>query len=378
MKKNETKNHSSKMVRKTKDLISIIFLSLVSLLSLSICIGLLLDNAALRRQADASQSELYAIESNGYYTTAQAEQLVENAQTQAKEEAYDELRKVFKDLLNNKGSLTAIRQLFPEDLIIASEGEYHFYPIDKTIQMNHFEEGDFKEEENGMLSYTGPDSNLSIRDGVDISRYQGDVDFNKVQESGIDFVMLRAGLRGSAEGQILKDDYFEQNLKAASKAGLDIGVYFDSSAVNEDEAIEEADFMIDLIKNYEITYPIALKLVSSESEDARTVSLSREEYSKIARAFCKEVESKGYTSMIFGNLTSFTELLEKDILENYNIWIVFTGERQYYPYKFRMWEYTKIGSVDGINGGANLIMDISEENPAENEYEAAGQSDEQP
>ncbi len=365
MKKNDNANHSSGMVQKTKDLISIIFLSLVSLLSLSFCIGLLLTNASLRRQVDASRSELDAIESEGYYTTAQTEQLIENAQAKAKEDALDEIRDVFRDSLNDKGSLYAIRGLFPDSLVVASDGEYRFYPIDESIEKNQFSADDFKVGEDGRLQYYGLED-IPTLTGVQISRYQGEVDFKKVKESGIDFVMLRTGIRGTSEGAILQDDYFSRNIKDAKDAGLDIGVYFESAAVDEKEAEEEADFVINLISGKDITYPVAILAKPAESNDSRTSSLSPNDYTKIIDTFCKKIEEAGYTPMIYGNILSFTELVEKKELTDRDIWIAYVGDRQYYPYKFNFWEYTKMGTVDGISGGANLILSVTDYRVPEN------------
>ena len=359
MKKTDNMNQGSRMVQKTKDLISIIFLSLVSLLSLTFCIGLLLTNASLRRQADATRSEIDAIESEGYYTTAQAEKLVANAKVQAKDEALDEIRENFRASINEKGSLYAIREMFPDNLIVASGGEYRFYPIDESIEKNKFSSDDFKLNEKGRLEYCGTDEDAVSYNGVAISRYQKEVDFEKVKASDIDFVMLRAGLRGTAEGALLEDDYFEKNMEAALEAGLDVGVYFESAAIDVEEAKEEAEFVLGLISDYDVTYPIAILTQPAESDDSRTAKLNPDDYSNIIDAFCEHVESNGYKSIIYGNVLSFTELVDKRELMGRNIWISYTGEKQYYPYRFDMWEYTKLGSVDGIDSSASLIICVT-------------------
>ncbi len=359
MRKSDNSNQNSKMVRKTKDLISIIFLSLVSLLSLSFCIGLLLTNASLRRQADASRSEIDAIEAEGYYTTAQAEQLVEMAQNDAKVEAERELRGVFQGVLEEKGSLSAIRELFPEDMIVASSGEYHFYPIDETADKNSVYGESFEADERGVLSYTGDKSDFSSELGVAVSRYQGEINFEEVKNEGVSFAMIRAGLRGSSEGTLLEDDYFESNIKAAEDAGLNIGVYFESSAIDTDDALEEATFVLDLIEPYNITYPVAILLELSENSDDRTSQLECSDYTDIAKTFMDAIEGAGYKSCVYGNIVTFTELVDNSITSEKNLWVNHIGDKMYYPYQFDLWEYSRSGKISGIEGGANLIMDTS-------------------
>ncbi len=353
-------NNNSKMGRKTGDLISIIFLSLVSLLSLTFCIGLLLANADLRRQADASRSELDAIEKEGYFTTFQTEQMVESAENTGRTEAMEEIRNTFRDVLDNNGSLSAIRELFPDEMIIAADGEYRFYPIDGELQKNNFSSGDFKANEDGLLEYRGTDKNVKTKNGVVISRYQGEVDFEKIKNSGIDFVMIRVGLRGTADGNILADDYYETNIEAAEEAGLDIGVYFESAATNAEEAKEEAEFIVEQLSERELKYPVALMIEESENTDRISVPLTKENYGEIIDNFCETVEEAGYKSMIYGNIISFTELIDKSELSKRHIFVYFVGEKPYYPYKFDLWEYSVQGHVDGIDGNANLIMSVTD------------------
>ncbi len=357
MKKSDNSNPNSKMVYKTMDLISIIFLSLVCLLSLTFCIGLLLTNAALRRQADASRSEIEAIESEGYYTTAQTEQLVDKAVANARLESEEEVRKLFQSVLEQKGSLSAIRELFPEDIIVSSDGEYHFYPIDENIEHNNAYGKNFETNENGFLLYNGND--FSYETGVLVSRYQGEIDFEKVAQSGISFVMIRAGLRGNAEGTLLEDDYFEENISAATDAGLKVGIYFESTAINPEEAEEEAQFVLDLIDPFEISYPVAI-LIETPGEDDRNASLSRADYTAIANAFCNKIEEGGQSSMVYGDAVTFTEILSEDFVNNSSTWISIIGDKMYYPYKIDLWEYTDSGIVDGISGKVSLIMDITD------------------
>ena len=347
------------MVRKTRDLISIIFLSLVSLLSLSFCIGLLLTNASLRRSAEAGRSELEAIEANGYYTTARAEQLVEKAQNDARLDAENQIRDHFKSVLEEKGALPAIRELYPEDVIVASQGSYHFYSIDENIEKNIVYGENFTADDNGILKYCGTNEDFSSKLGVAVSRYQGEIDFEKVRDAGVSFVMIRAGLSGSSEGGFLEDDYFADNIKMARQAGLEVGIYFESAAINEEEAAEEAEFVLDIISPYEISYPVAILIEPAESNDERTAGLRSFDYTAITDAFCDRIEEAGYVSMVYGNMVSFTELLDNSVTQKRALWVSCIADRMYYPYQMDLWEYTRNGRIDGISGGAVLLMDAS-------------------
>ncbi|SDB48905.1 glycoside hydrolase family 25 protein [Butyrivibrio sp. INlla16] len=354
MKKTENTKNNSKMVKNTKNLISVIFLSLVSLLALSTCIGLLLSNAAIRRQADASQSELDALETEGYYTTARANQLIDQADAKARKEEGDRLRDTFRGKLEEGDRIGAIRTLYPDEIITEYAGQYYFTPIDESLPLSPLTEEDFQLLEDGTVKYIGTDESLSVTKGIDVSRTQGDIDFYKVKSEGIDFVMIRVGLRGSVEGTILEDDYFKTNIKNAQKAGLEVGVYFYSQSIDADEAVEEAEYVLKQIKNYEITYPVALDLEQTNSSDARTSKLTKQIYSEIADAFCERVKEEGYTPMIMGGIRTFTEFLEPVSLEKYPVWVSYYGFPQYYPYDYRMWQFSRNGVIDGIEGEVNL------------------------
>ncbi len=361
MKNTDNPKKYSKMVRHTKILISVIFLSLVSIFALSTCIALLLSNAATKRQADASQSELDALENEGYYTTAQAQQLMDQAVSEAMKEAGDDLRIRFKEKLIQGDKLGAIRSIFPDDIVTEFGGQYYFTPIDRGINADPLSDDDLAFTDDGFLSYVGTNENITVTRGVDISRTQGDIDFDKVKEAGIDFVMIRAGLRGSAEGQILEDDYFETYLSKARKAGLEVGVYFYSQAIDANEAAEEAEFVIDHLQGAEITYPIAIDLDQISSSEARTSKLSKQLYSEIADAFCSRISEAGYTPMLQGGIRTFSELIEKEELQKYPTWIIYYGLPQYYPYEYHMWQYSKTGRVDGISGDVNLDICVKNE-----------------
>ena len=211
----------------------------------------------------------------------------------------------------------------------------------------------------GRIKYIGDSDDIKITRGIDISRTQGDIDFYKVKSEGIDFVMIRVGLRGSVEGRILEDDYFKTNVTDALKADLKVGVYFYSQAINTEEAVEEAEYVIKQIANYDITYPVAIDLEQTTSTDARTSKLTKKDYSAISAAFCDRISEEGYTPIIMGAIRTFIDFLEPESLGKYPIWVSYYDFPQYYPYEYRMWQYSRNGRVDGVNTDVNLNVYIS-------------------
>ncbi len=353
-------------VRYTHNIISIIFLCLVALMGLSFSIVLLIRNASLQREEDAIKSELDAINAEGYYTTKETQKLMDEAAKEAEEKTRNSIRQMIQEKLENgDGTTAAIRALFPDQMVVASSGRYYFFPITDMIEHHGFAEDDFEMDENGFLQYVGDDSTVHAKTGIDVSRFQGNIDWKKVADAGVKFAIIRAGLRGTTEGKLLVDEFFEENAEGALANGIDIGVYFYSQAVDEVEAREEVQMMLDVIEPYKITYPVVIDIESADSDNARTANLSTDSYEAVAKTFCDMVGNAGYRPMIYGNVKSFTLLMDAVDVDDYDIWIAYYGTPLYYPYHFDIWQYTSNGTVDGIDGNVDLnicITDYSDDN----------------
>lgn len=190
--------------------------------------------------------------------------------------------------------------------------------------------------------------------GADISKFQDYVDFVKLKKAGVDYVMLRVGFRGYSSGQVVLDDYFLDNVKRAGDAGLKIGVYFFSQAISEAEAIEEANMVIEHIKDYNITYPVAFDMEGIDNDTARIDKLSKTEKTKIAKAFLDTVKNAGYKPMIYGNKEWLLKQIDLSKLTAYDVWLSQMSDVPDYPYKFSMWQYSNDTTIDGIAGYADL------------------------
>lgn len=190
--------------------------------------------------------------------------------------------------------------------------------------------------------------------GVDVSKYQAYIDFVKVKKAGIDFVMIRVGARGYSTGQIMIDDYFFDNIKRASDAGLEIGVYFYSQAISKAEAEEEAAAVLEYIKDYDINYPIAFVMEEVENDTSRIDDLSKDDKTKIAKAFLGKIEKAGYIPLLYGDKEWLIKQVDLSKLTDYDVWLSQPGDLPDYPYKFSMWQYSHSATIDGISGQSNL------------------------
>lgn len=175
-------------VRNSHNIISIIFLSLVALLALSFSVMLLIKNASLKREEEAVRSELEALNEEGYYTLTEADKLIENAKEETRVETTNSIKEKIQEKLEaGEGTTSTIRSLFPDQMVVASSGRYYFFPILDSIAHHGFTEEDFEVGEDGFLEYVGEDGSVNVKKGVDVSRFQGKIDWDKVADAGIDF-----------------------------------------------------------------------------------------------------------------------------------------------------------------------------------------------
>ena len=279
-------------------------------MALSFSIVLLIRNANLQRQEDAVQSELDALNSEGYYTEIEAQKLVENAKIEAEESTKNSIRQMIQERLENGDSATtAIRALFPDQIVVASSGRYYFFPILDTIEHHGFNEEDFVEGADGFLEYVGDDSTVEIKKGVDVSRFQGAINWEKVKNAGVDFAIIRCGFRGQSVGKIYEDAYFKTNVSGAAANGIKVGIYFYSTAINENEAFEEAAWVISKIKTYRITYPVVYDF--EDFGAYRCSGVGGAQATSNAHTYLNLVRSAGYEPMMYANKSDITSRMSR-------------------------------------------------------------------
>lgn len=264
------------------------------------------------------------------------------------------VKEVIKEYMENgKGVMAMLRELYPENIVIYNTNKYSFLPVAEGVKRNDIDNENLKVLDNGEIQYI-VGNKVKSHKGIDVSKYQGEIDWKKVADDGVEFAMIRVGYRGYGTGVIVPDEKAVQNIEGAVSAGIKVGVYFFSQAITEDEAREEAKFVIDMIKQYPITYPVVFDTEEILNEEARTEGLTVDELTDIAAAFCEEVESQGYIPAIYANLRWFALSLDISKLEKYYKWYAYYDGNLYFPYKISMWQYSENGTVDGVTGSVDM------------------------
>lgn len=213
--------------------------------------------------------------------------------------------------------------------------------------------------ENGRIYYQENGATTSLT-GIDVSSHQGPIDWNAVSQDGIDFAMIRCGSRGYTEGNLYADDTFYTNADGAQAAGIPFGVYFFSQATTEQEAIEEANYVLELIQGMEISCPIAFDQEDMPSQNARANNLSPKQLDKNAQAFCNTIQQAGYSTLVYGNQHDLSRYDLNNLHED--IWYAEYGSTQpSTAIPIAMWQYTSTGTVAGIstNVDLNILFDTS-------------------
>lgn len=245
-------------------------------------------------------------------------------------------------------------QEFFDDRIVYKDTSVHYAEINPNLPMNSYD-WEALSWSDGRPAYTPEGARHAVL-GVDVSYHQGDIDWNAVAADGVSFAMIRAGYRGYGTGALMTDDYFTANMEGALAAGLDTGVYFFSQALNTDEAVEEAQYVIDLLSGYTVNMPVVFDM-EVLTEDARANDLTASERAEIAKAFCDTIAAAGYTPMIYGNTAYYMAKINFDeICGNYGIWLAQYYDTPFFPYQFEMWQYTNSGTVDGISGQVDMNL----------------------
>ena len=275
---------------------------------------------------------------------------------EGREEVLDEIKAGYND---GYSTSKILKSLFTKNIVYLNNNQYTFAEINENLKPNIIDNSFISiDDETGYYSYE--DDKYKSVAGVDLSVYQGDVDFGKVKDAGFDYCMLRVGYRTYGGGVVTADANFETYVSDAIKNDLDVGVYFFTSAITTAEAKEEAEFVLDSIKPYNINYPVVLDVEEIVSGTSRQDSLSQEELTEIVKTFCETIEDEGYEVMIYSNLKGFIAKVNLEELEDYDKWFANYDTTPYFPYKFTMWQYSSTGSVDGIDGDVDLNIYLKE------------------
>ncbi len=195
----------------------------------------------------------------------------------------------------------------------------------------------------------------SSRVGIDVSKWNGEIGWDRVRNAGVEFAVIRAGYRGSVTGSLVEDPYFAANMKGAAASGIPVGVYFFTQAVNEVEAVEEASAVVQLVREYSLVYPIFID-TEGAGGNGRADGLDPETRTLVCEAFCRTIENAGYRAGVYASRNWYGDNLYADRLDRYFIWLAEYRSVPLYEGYYNMWQYTSKGAVDGIEG--NVDMDL--------------------
>ena len=205
------------------------------------------------------------------------------------------------------------------------------------------------------------DGEVVSRKGIDVSKYQGNIDWKKAAFDGVKYAFIRVGCRGyGSSGTLIKDEKFHQNVKGALEQGIQVGAYFFTQAITKEEALEEAELVIKELGDYEITYPVAIDVERIQGSKARQDVLTAKERTEICKVFCEKIKEAGFIPMVYGDTETFAELIIPEELAAYDFWICETDGTMTFPYEFAVWQYSHKGSVSGIKNDTNISISLKE------------------
>lgn len=251
------------------------------------------------------------------------------------------------DLLKNPGlTIGDLKSLDLSLLKVATLSQLDLF-IDTTAPKNTYDNSMFRHD-GDFVSYNDPKYDCLL--GVDVSVFQGEIDWEAVKAQGISFAIIRAGFRGYGEaGTLNEDEYFRQNIEGAKKAGLMVGVYFFSQAITTEEAVEEADYVLSLIDGCSLDLPIVYDPEVIKNDEARTDVCLLSQFTENSLAFFERIRAAGYSPMLYTNLLAEILLYDLDRLSGIPIWFAGYDPLPLTPYDFAIWQYTESGKIDGIS-----------------------------
>lgn len=228
---------------------------------------------------------------------------------------------------------------------------------EETLPASYYNPEDFQLDENGFMSCLTAD----YETGIDVSFYQGEIDWQQVKAAGVEFVFIRVGSRGTTEGKLYADEMAQQYYQGAKDAGLQVGAYFYSQAVTPKEAEEEAWFVLDQIANWELDKPVAYDWEWG-GQDSRTDGIDPYMLNLCCVSFCNIIENAGLQPMIYFNAYQGLEQMDLPFLQDIPFWLAMYDTPMEFPYRVDYWQYTAEGTIPGIAGIVDLNIHLISQN----------------
>lgn len=220
------------------------------------------------------------------------------------------------------------------------------------VDVSRFGDEDFSRVD-GVITYTGDE--YEVRRGIDVSEHQHGIDWAQVAQSGVDFAFIRVGYRGYSKGGLVEDAYFRANIEGALQNGVDVGVYIYSQAINVQEALEEAQFVLDRISGYNISLPVVFDW-EIDNDEARTANLGNETLNQCAVAFCEKMKQSGYEPCVYFNRSFGYYKFDLSLLDDYAFWVAVPGEFPDFYYDCEFWQYSFVETVPGVNTECDMNL----------------------
>lgn len=288
------------------------------------------------------------------YSQADLDQrIAEAVATAQNEEAEKVLNGIKESLSAGTTTVETLRPYYPDDIVVVSDGRFHFVPINRNLKLNQLDVANLQILESGEYQYL-TDGQVTSHKGIDVSSHQGNIDWSQVAQDGVEFAIIRLGYRGyGKEGNLMEDAQFDSNIQGAKAAGIKVGVYFFSQAINDDEVLAEADLVLQKIAPYKLDCPVVYD-VERTSADGRMNNISVEERTHLTLLFCQTIENAGYTPMIYHNTQMGALMINVAELEDYDKWYASYSDQMFYPYEYKIWQYSDKGKINGISTNVDL------------------------
>lgn len=305
---------------------------------------------------EKTEDTVSVISGSVVYSQAELDQKIAEAVAMAQNEEADRVLNGIKESLSS-GTTTVetLRPYYPNDIVVVSDGRFHFVPINWDLKLNQLDVANLQILESGEYQYL-TDGQVTSHKGIDVSSHQGKIDWNLVAQDGVEFAIIRLGYRGYGhEGNLMEDTQYEANIRGAKAAGIKVGVYIFSQAINDDEVLAEANLVLEKIAPYELDCPVVYD-VEMTSADGRMNNISVEERTHLTLLFCQTIEDAGYTPMIYHNTQMGALMIDVAELEDYDKWYASYSDQIFYPYEYKIWQYSDKGKIQGIS--TNVDMNI--------------------
>ena len=352
------------MNRKKKEITFYIMTILACLVAMTVVVVaalLIYDKIRQKDEAVEANAEIDVVMYSEEEVNLMLAEAVAQAEQSAREETADSiLNQLLQSLEGGTSTVGALRPFYPNHIVVVSNGRFHFVPIRDDLKKHSLLQENLQVLETGELQYVENGEVISHK-GIDVSRYQGNIDWNKVAAQGVEYVIIRVGIRGwGQEGTLVLDEKIEDNIKGASAAGLKVGVYFFSQAVTDEEALEEADLVLEAIAGYDVSYPIVYDVEKTSEASGRMNQLSVEDRTRMAHIFIDRIKEAGYTPMIYANMEMWSVLINMAEFEDVDKWFAYYDTDLYFPYEYAIWQYSDTGRIDGIGGDVDLNISFKE------------------